>query len=236
MREENISRLGGLTISKNARDFLAMYFLIRDLKEVISTYASGETLDIGCGNKPYEELFKGKIKTYIGCDVVQSNQLKVDVICLATALSFEDNTFDTVFSTQVIEHVDDPFKMLAEAARVLKKNGYLILSAPFSWELHEEPYDFYRYTKYGLESMLVRNGFELIKIKANGGKWAAIVQLYLNAVYAGFHKKKFLNRLLKGAFTTLRMTTLFNHLGLWLDHKFHDEILTLNYVVVAKKS
>ena len=236
MREENLARLENLYINKNARDFLVMHFLIKDLKTTISEFAKGKVLDIGCGNKPYEELFAGKINSYSGCDVVQSNQSKVDVICPATALNFEDNTFDTVFSTQVIEHVDDPFKMLAEAARVLKKNGYLILSAPFSWELHEEPYDFYRYTKYGLESMLVRNGFELIKIKANGGKWAAIVQLYLNAVYAGFHKKKFLNRLLKGAFTTLRMTTLFNHLGLWLDHKFHDEILTLNYVVVAKKS
>jgi SAM-dependent methyltransferase len=236
MREENLARLENLYINKNARDFLVMHFLIKDLKTTISEFAKGKVLDIGCGNKPYEELFAGKINSYFGCDVVQSNQSKVDVICPATALNFEDNTFDTVFSTQVIEHVDDPFKMLAEAARVLKKNGYLILSAPFSWELHEEPYDFYRYTKYGLESMLVKNGFELIKIKANGGKWAAIVQLYLNAVYAGFHKKKFLNRLLKGAFTTLRMTTLFNHLGLWLDHKFHDEILTLNYVVVAKKS
>jgi len=236
MREENLARLENLYISKNARDFLVMHFLIKDLKTTISEFAKGSVLDIGCGNKPYEGLFAGKINSYFGCDVVQSSQSKVDVICPATALSFEDNTFDTVFSTQVIEHVDDPFKMLAEAARVLKKNGYLILSAPFSWELHEEPYDFYRYTKYGLESMLVKNGFELIKIKANGGKWAAIVQLYLNAVYAGFHKKKFLNRLLKGAFTTLRMTTLFNHLGLWLDHKFHDEILTLNYVVVAKKS
>ena len=93
----------------------------------IEHHASGKVLDIGCGNKPYQSLFVGRITEYIGCDVVQSDKNKVDVICPATQLSFNNESFDTVFSTQVIEHVDDPFKMLSESSRVLKPGGILII-------------------------------------------------------------------------------------------------------------
>lgn len=235
MRHEGIARLSDLKIRKTARDFLVMHFLIRDLEQAITQFAKGAVLDIGCGNKPYEGIFTGKITSYTGCDVVQSDKNRVDVICPATKLNFDAQTFDTVFSTQVIEHVDDPAKMLAEANRVLRPNGQLILSAPFCWELHEEPYDFYRYSKYGLTAMLKKAGFEVISIKANGGKWAAVVQLQLNVIYSGFTGKRLSSKLLKFLFTKLGFTSLFNSIGLWLDKRSPDELLTLNYVVVAKK-
>lgn len=235
MRQQGIARLSDLRISKSARDFLVMHYLVNDLKQAIPQYAKGAVLDIGCGNKPYEEMFAGNITSYTGCDVVQSDKNKVDVICPATELNFPARQFDTVFSTQVIEHVDDPAKMLAEANRVLNMNGHIILSAPFTWELHEEPYDFYRYTKYGLRAMLEKAGFEVIDIKANGGKWAAVVQLQINIIYSGFASKKISSRFVKFLFTKLGFTRLFNSIGLWLDRRGADDLLTLNYVAVAKK-
>jgi len=235
MRQENLSRLDNLNISRNAREFLVMYYLIQDLKQAITLYANGSVLDVGCGNKPYESLFDNKAASYIGCDVVQSDKKKVDVICPATQLAFDDGRFDTVFTTQVIEHVDDPFTMISECNRVLKPGGMLILSAPFTWELHEEPYDFYRYTKYGLKAMLEKNGFEVLSLKANGGKWAAIFQLQLNMIYSGFRKKTLVRKFIKGFFINLRFTSVLNSFALWLDRKHYDELLTLNYVVVARK-
>lgn len=235
MRQEGLTRLSDLAISKNARDFLVMHYLIRDLEGAIGQYAGGSVLDIGCGNKPYEKLFDGKATRYTGCDVVQSDQNRVDVICPATALQFNNDNFDAVFTTQVIEHVDDPAKMLSEANRVMKMNGHIILSAPFCWELHEEPYDFYRYSKYGLRAMFEKAGFQVISIKANGGKWAAIMQMNLNMIYSSFNKNTFARRLLKFLFIQLRMTSLCNRFALWMDKKFHDELLTLNYVAVATK-
>jgi SAM-dependent methyltransferase len=235
MRQEGLSRLSDLRIKWNSRDFLVMHYLVRDLKRIITTYAKGKVLDIGCGNKPYEDIFTGKIETYIGCDVIQSNKKKVDVICTATELLFKDNYFETVFSTQVIEHVDDPFKMLAEAYRVLKTDGCLILSAPFCWELHEEPYDFYRYSKHGLIAMLEKTGFHVESVCPNGGKWAAIFQLSLNIIYSSFVKDGMGRKILKFLFVKLRFTTFMNSIGLWMDKRYFDDLLTLNYVVVAKK-
>jgi hypothetical protein len=112
----------------------------------------------------------------------------------------------------------------------------MILSIPFCWELHEEPYDFFRYTKYGLQAMLERNGFEVIAIKANGGKWAAITQMNLNIWYSAFMKKNgVIRKFFKLLFLHGGFTRLVNNLGLWMDRKWYDELLTLNYVVVARK-
>lgn len=235
MRQANVQRLSHLNIGKNSRDFLVMHYLIIELRLSVTQFSKGDVLDIGCGNKPYEPLFKEVSTSYTGCDVVQSDLQKVDVICPATRLGFTDERFDTVFSTQVIEHVDDPFQMLKESFRVLKKGGYLILSAPFTWELHEEPYDYYRYTKYGLQAMLEKQGFQVVQIKPNGGKWAAVFQINLNMIYSSFKKKTFFRRMLKGLFITLRFTALVNRFALWMDKKFFDSLLTLNYVIVAKK-
>jgi ubiquinone/menaquinone biosynthesis C-methylase UbiE len=72
---------------------------------------------------------------------------------------------DAVLSTQVLEHVADPLSVLAEFFRVLKPDGRLWLTAPFVWYLHEEPYDYYRFTSHGLRFLLERAGF--IEIEVN---------------------------------------------------------------------
>src|SRR6476469_1624469 len=142
MREYNLKRLNDLDIKRNAADYIVMHFLIRDLKYVIQKYATGKILDVGCGNKPYEVLFNTSKDNYIGCDVVQSSDKKVDILCNATNIKLDNDSVDTVFSTQVMEHVDNSDLMLKECNRVLKDYGILILSVPFCWELHEEPYDY----------------------------------------------------------------------------------------------
>lgn len=235
MRDEGINRLSSTEVSLNRRDYIVLYFLFQDLKKVIRESAKGQVLDIGCGNKPYESWFEGRVTEYKGCDVVQSNLCKVDVVCEATALDFPNDRFDTVFSTQVIEHVSDPFTMLREAFRVMRPDGVLILSAPFCWELHEEPYDFFRYSKYGLRSMIENAGFQIEVIIPNGGKWAAIGQLWINIIYSTFTSKKWYTKLLKGLFLNLRFTSFLNWFFVKLDKANYSDLLTLNYVVVARK-
>ncbi len=235
MREEHIKRLSNTRLKKNAADYIVMYFLIRDLKTVISKYASGIILDVGCGNKPYEALFNTSIENYLGCDVVQSSENKVDILCRATDLNVASDSIDTVFSTQVMEHVDNTELMMKECNRVLKKDGVFILSVPFCWELHEEPYDFFRFTKYGLQELCKRNDFEIVELLPNGGKWAAIFQMNLNVIYSCFKKKNIFIKGLKFLFMNLHFTSLLNRITLKLDKKYYDPVLTLNYVLVAKK-
>lgn len=223
MRAEQLDRFRSYRqISRADLYFLVYEPLIRDLEYAAGKYASKRLLDIGCGNKPYEAMFEGKITEYTGCDVVQSSLNKVDVLCEATAIPLPDESFDTVFSTQTIEHVADHQQLLNEAFRLLKPGGHLIVSGPMYWPLHEEPHDFFRFTKYGFQHILEKSGFTVVEILSNGGKWALLGQTILHTVP---------RRLIP----FLWMFRLHNRFFSYLDRKYYSPVNTMNYVVIGKK-
>ncbi len=129
-------------------------------------YVKGRLLDVGCGEKPYEALFKPFITEYIGLDKKHG-----DIKGSALDMPIDANIFDTVLSTQVLEHVPDPQQMMHEMYRVLKKGGYAILTVPLFWCLHEEPEDYFRFTKYALKQLAKNSGFKIVYIKERGN-WA----------------------------------------------------------------
>jgi SAM-dependent methyltransferase len=221
MRKENLNRLSDMDLDKFNPYFLVYYFLFRDLKYAISTYAGKNVLDIGCGNKPYLKLFDSSC-TYIGCDIIQSNQNKVDVISLATEIPLKNDSFDTIFSTQTIEHVFEHELMLKEAFRLVKKKGFLILSGPMYWPHHEIPYDFFRFTEYGFRSILEKVGFEVVEVLPNGGKWAlwglATIQTFPSIIAN--------NRIFK---------FFINSICFYFDEKNPDYKNTSNFVIIAQK-
>ncbi|HET9745723.1 MAG TPA: methyltransferase domain-containing protein, partial [Chitinophagaceae bacterium] len=106
-RQTNIPRLNDWHIRTKDPHFIHLYFLINDIKEALEKYARGNFLDLGCGNKPYETLYKPLTQSQVGCDIVQSDKNRVDVICLATDLKFDNNSFDSILCSQVLEHVYD---------------------------------------------------------------------------------------------------------------------------------
>jgi len=235
-RQENVPRVSDWRVKSKHPHYIHYYFLIRDITDALKNYAKGRLLDLGCGNKPYETLYQPLTNYQVGCDVMQSDKNRVDVLCPVTELKFNDSEFDTVLCTQVLEHVFEHDKMMKEVHRVLRPGGHIILTVPFAWELHEEPYDFFRYTKHALKELFEQSGFQIDYIKPNGGKWAALYQLRNNVMYSSFRKRKTLfNKLKKIIYMELRLTQLLNHFAIWRDKKFRDEVFTLNYIVVAHK-
>ncbi len=98
----------------------------------------------------------------------------VDVEGDALSLPFADASFDSLMSTQVLEHVLDPRLALVNMARVLKPGGRIVLTAPGTWPAHEVPYDFTRFTRWGLETMFEAAGFVDVKVSPQGGTWATM--------------------------------------------------------------
>src|SRR2546425_12982585 len=92
-------------------------------------------------------------------------------------LPFRTATFDTILSTQVLEHVRQPDSLLREAYRVLRLGGHLVLTAPQINPLHEEPHDYFRYTCHGLRSLAEEAGFSVLQVTALGGAIATIGQM-----------------------------------------------------------
>jgi SAM-dependent methyltransferase len=233
-REEGLVRLKLENINLRNQHYINLHYIIRDLRQSVS-FAKGDFLDIGCGNKPYKELFSPAVKSYVGCDIIQSSENLVDVICPADRLAFEGEQFDTVLCTQVLEHVANHKGVIAETFRVLRPTGKAIFTVPFCWELHEEPYDFFRVSKHGLQYLFEEAGFKVELIKSNGGKWSTVFQLFLNALYSTRKYVTVRSRIIKLLFVRLRFVTLYNRFAVWLDDKYFDDNITLNYIVIATK-
>ena len=153
-------------------------------------------LDYGCGARPYEYLFEGYINKYVGVDV--GNNPKADInIEPGENLPVNDNDFDIVLSSQVLEHVKDVNHYISECKRILMKDGYLLLSTHGTWQFHASPYDYYRWTILGLKEIMENNGFSVENYHPVLGQFALTSQLRLNfysstAGMIGFIGKLFL--------------------------------------------
>jgi SAM-dependent methyltransferase len=137
----------------------------------------GRVLDVGCGRKPYRNVLSHAIE-YVGVDVASSPHLHpgIDFIYDGRILPFGDASFDSVVCTEVLEHCPDPKGILAEIARVLRPGGHLFLTVPFVYPHHEIPYDYFRFTRFGLESMAAEAGLAPAWIEIRGGVYAVWVQ------------------------------------------------------------
>jgi len=120
-------------------------------------------LDVGAGSKPYKKHFLHT--TYQSCDIVG----KHDFLCSADKIPVPDNTYDCLIATQMLEHVEYPQRVVNEFYRVLRKGGQLFLTAPQGWGIHGEPYHYYNFTMYGLQSLFKNSGFQIEFIKPRGG-------------------------------------------------------------------
>jgi SAM-dependent methyltransferase len=154
-------------------DWLVQRALRRDIAGALARHSGERVLDIGCGRRPYQTLAPDGVK-WIGVDASASASSEPDVWCLADALPFASASFSTVLCTQVLEHLAEPQAALAEMARVLAPGGRLILTAPQAWFLHEEPFDFYRYTRFGLDHLCRRAGLAPVETSTQGGFFAML--------------------------------------------------------------
>ena len=143
----------------------------------------GNLLDVGCGEMPYRKyiLENSAVKSYSGVDLIGGDEyhkdIRPDFYWNGVNFPFADSTYDSAIATEVLEHCPDPQVTLKEIFRVLKPGSPLVLTVPFIWPTHESPYDFYRYTPFGLKHQLVKAGFENLELSCLGGWDASLAQV-----------------------------------------------------------
>lgn len=175
--------------------YQSTYLIRRSLFKALRPIAAsvtGQVLDFGCGSKPYRSLFTA-CESYIGLDIEVSGHdhadSDVDVFYDGEKIPFEDETFDAVVAFEVFEHVFNIDTVLREIITKLRPGGRFIISIPFAWPEHEQPYDFARYTSFGIESVLRQAGFTDIKITKTAGFFASISQLLLHYLVANIFNR-----------------------------------------------
>lgn len=163
--------------------FLSHFYLSRrGIARSMEKYApklEGRILDIGCGTRPYEKLFTACTE-YVGVEIDTPDTRQAgyaDFFYDGHTLPFDSDSFDGVLLNEVLEHVFNPDEFLMELRRVLRPGGQILLTVPFAWIEHEKPFDYARYTSFGLKSLLEKNGFIVLRQEKIGTGVTAIFQL-----------------------------------------------------------
>lgn len=146
----------------------------------LATRAQGDVLDIGCADGAIRNALPG-LRSYLGLDypgtALGLYGTRPDVLGDAASLPFSDARFDTVMLLDVLEHLARPELALAEARRVLRPGGRLLVTVPFAYPLHDMPHDYQRFTAPGLRHRLAGAGLEDATIdEAGGGIEAAALE------------------------------------------------------------
>jgi SAM-dependent methyltransferase len=191
-------------------------------------------LDAGAGQAPYRELFAHcEYRTTDWAQSVHPGAQSADVIASLDALPVPDASFDAVLCTQVLEHVSDPATVLAELHRVLRPGGHLWLTVPLAWPLHEEPFDFFRYTPHGLMTLLGCAGFADIEIAARNGYFATMAQLMrIAGVAVGWTDDRYIGVRARLFDDLARLADQLER----FDHLDEQRIFPLGYQVTARRS
>ncbi|MBI5787289.1 MAG: class I SAM-dependent methyltransferase [Candidatus Schekmanbacteria bacterium] len=203
--------------------------LLNALKPMIPKYAKGKLLDAGAGRLAYKYLLEPCCNRYESIDI--SDRLsRVDFVGDIQNMQLDGGQYDTVFCSQVLEHVPEPQKALSEFQRILKDGGKLILTVPHLSYLHNEPHDYFRYTKHGLRFMLEKSGFKIIILEPAGGIISFLGHLPSTIFVNSLYNIPLLHPL------SMMINRLYVKLIAWLDENLEKQkVYALNYVVVAQK-
>ena len=192
-------------------------------------------LDVGCGKKPYFPYFAANVDEYVGIDIDMDNPM-ADMLAPVEDLPVEDESFDVVLCTQVLEHAGVPDQAVTELYRVTKPGGRVLASTHGVQVYHPSPEDHWRWTHSGLELLFLRNAaWSSVTVRPAGGTatcLASMSAIYLDLLFRRMHMAPVAKSLVWGL----------NASGPALDRRIpalratRPGSIFLNYHVVAEKA
>lgn len=166
-------------------------FLISSIKQHYKK--NSIVLNVGAGGEIEKIILNSGVNSLKSVDI-DSKRNPDYILSIEDLNLIESNSVDLIFCIEVLEHVKNPFKAVSEINRVLNKEGILIGSTPFLHPIHDEPYDFYRYTKYGLLNMFKK--FNKLHLKERNSYIENVVVIILRLFNIGNKKQKLISILL----------------------------------------
>lgn len=201
--------------------------LDRDLEESKS-YMKGVVLDLGGGRK------RGNFKepsnaTWVVLD--NGREFRPHILGDAQNIPVKSNAVGCVKCTELLEHVEYPGRVIEEVLRILKPGGTLILSIPFMAGIHNDPYDFQRFTDQKLTRML-ENSFHIITLKKQGLYFTVLAYMIKQSI---LNSKSGVARFFCWLFPILDRLVKLDNFALVKNSKFMSSFTTGFFVVAVKK-
>lgn len=221
------------SLSKIFWFFSCSYYLsLKTVRKILKNKRFNRLLDLGAGFMSYSPILSKYCSQYISLDIEKQNGL--DLVANGYNLPLKNNTIDCIFCWCVLEHVDEPSVFLKEARRVLTNEGEMIVSVPLLFYQHGEPFDYHRWTSFGLRHLLEKEGFEVIKISPFGSLLTLITSI-ISALLIGitsFPVVKYLGYILNLFFVifTFPFEIFFDAINKKFGGKF-----SFGFVAIAKK-
>ncbi len=211
------------------------YRIIKFVERLSKKIESNQcVLDVGAGCSPYEGYFSHC--EYVSQDVcdknAQFNYAHIDIKSEIYRIPVKKESFDYILCTQVLEHLKHPHKAFREMHRLLKPRGQLWVTCPLTWEMHDIPYDYFRYTQYALQMLGEDNGFKVESIRPQGGRFIAFGKM-LKDLVPGITTHKILYAVLFIVQLPIVLPVLV--LLYFLDKLDKNKHLTLNYEAIYEK-
>ena len=229
--------------------FDATFILNRNIRYameyVAKKYAHGKLADLGCGIQPYKPIFNNFITEYVGIDSEVTKNSNYNSATIADMYvdicdtGLDDESFDTILSTQVLEHIYDTDQYVAECYRLLKKDGYAIFTVPQTYECHAKPYDYYRFTLFSLMRKFEEQSFNVIELRSLENAYATLQQIKIVSIVFGKYKDRHNDMsILNKIDYKLRQYLVVPYLNIkavLFDKYCNNSDLCLNYLLIVKK-
>lgn len=210
--------------------YISRYDINKVLKS-IKCNNNEKILDIGCGNKPYLKYFS-EHQIYHGLEISTNTNNKADFFYDGKEFPFEDSSYTKILCTQVIEHVPNPNLFLKEIYRILSKNGELIITVPLIWDEHEAPFDFQRFTSFGIKKLLKDHNFSVLSYQKLSKGVTGLIQLIINFIYKKIYKSRLFLLLIN--FTFFSLLTYFAIFLKFTSDKKDNEFYLDNFIIAKK--
>jgi SAM-dependent methyltransferase len=167
----NRKRLEHDILNTSRRPFFSpvYYAQYRVTLPLLKKFSGGRLIDLGCGDMPFRQQLSSQLEAYDSLDFFPRSNQVTYVGDIQHMDMIPASTYDTAICLEVLEHIGDPFMAVREIQRILKAGGVLIVSVPHLSRLHDEPHDYYRYTRHGLRYLLEQNGFSIQVLEQRGG-------------------------------------------------------------------
>lgn len=211
--------------------------------------ANARILDAGAGLKPYERFFQHC--AYESCDFAHCDEFYGNIddgrrgdiagrhtyVCPLESIPVADDCYDFILCTEVLEHVPSPSAVLKELYRVLRPSGILFITVPQGYGIHGEPFNFFYFTRFGLELVLKEAGFHVTEIRERGGYFFYLFDRLANAIpriVAGYKRHMTLMMLLLTP-VHIMLAYILGPALLLLEPLDREKRFTMGYVSLAQK-